>query len=149
MVKKLLMIVMAFTLFIGFTATDSADARRGGGGGFKSGTKSYTTTPKKSTDSTTSTTSKSSTTSGTTGTTGKTGGFFSGGSLMRGMMIGGFAGLLFGGAFSNMGGFGELLGLAFNLIIIFAVVKVAMYLFRRNKEQRKEPRYNDNGNGRY
>lgn len=45
--KRVMMIVMAFTLFFAVTAPDFADARRGGG--FKSGTRGFTTTPKKST----------------------------------------------------------------------------------------------------
>lgn len=46
--KRVMMILMAFTLFFAVAAPDFADARRGGGG-FKSGTRSYSTTPKKST----------------------------------------------------------------------------------------------------
>lgn len=43
--KRVMMILMAFTLFFAVAAPDFADARRGGGG-FKSGTRSYSTTPK-------------------------------------------------------------------------------------------------------
>ena len=46
-------------------------------------------------------------------------GFFSGGGLMRGLMIGGLAGMLFGGLFANMGFMGNILGLFINLIAIF------------------------------
>lgn len=45
--KRVMMIVMAFTLFFAVTVPDFADARRGGG--FKSGSRGFTTTPKKST----------------------------------------------------------------------------------------------------
>lgn len=44
--KKVLTILVAITLFFVALTPDSVDARRGGGG-FKSGTKSYNSTPKK------------------------------------------------------------------------------------------------------
>lgn len=46
--KRVMMIVMAFTLFFAVATPNFVDAKRGGGG-FKSGTRSYSTTPKKST----------------------------------------------------------------------------------------------------
>src|SRR5690606_41631811 len=45
----------------------------------------------------------------------KSGGLFGGSSFMKGMMLGGLAGLLFGGMFANMGAFGEIFGLLINI----------------------------------
>lgn len=120
---------------------DFADARRGGG--FKSGTRSYTTTPKKTTDSGVSKTDNTKSSTGSTSSTSSTGrGFFSGGSLFKGMMMGGLAGLLFGSMFAGMGMIGNFLGLAINLFAIYAVVMIVLALFRR-----KQRPYNDRGAG--
>lgn len=150
MLKKMTMIVMAFTLVLAFTSPGLVDAKRGG---FKSGTRSYTTTPKKST-TTDNNVQKSNTTSNnkssaTTTGTGANRGFFSGGGFMKGLMIGGLAGMLFGGLFSGMGAFGNLLGLAVNLFAIYIVIVLALSLYRRFKGPR-QPRNNDyQGGGRY
>jgi len=137
--KKLLLVfsLLAFTAAV-TVPLDSADAARKGG--FSSGKKSFTQTPKKSQDNV------SNSTSGTGGT--KTGtatqttqrGFFSGGSLMKGLMIGGIAGLLFGSMFSGLGGFGEFLGLIVNVLAIIALIAIVRAVFasiRRNREQRR------------
>ncbi|WP_223067157.1 hypothetical protein [Paenibacillus caui] len=139
MLKKLTMVFMAFTLLLAFTVHDNADARRSGGS-YKSGVRSHTTTPKKSTTTDSATKSNTSSKSSTTNR-----GFFSGGSFMKGMMIGGLAGLLFGGLFSSMGGFGSILGLAVNLFAIYLIIVMAAALFRRFTRPRKpDPR-----DGRY
>ncbi|GGA20352.1 hypothetical protein [Paenibacillus physcomitrellae] len=145
MLKKIVMVVMAFTLFFAFTIQDNVDAKGRIGGGYKSGVKSHTTTPNKST--TTDNVSKSGTTSSTKGTAGTTAnrGFFSGGSFMKGLMIGGLSGLLFGSLFAGMGGFGNLLGLAVNIFAIYLIIVIAAALFRRFTRPRKpDPR-----DGRY
>lgn len=80
-----MMVFMAFTLLfatVGVTNPDSADARRGGG--FKSGTKSYTNTPKKSDSNSNVNQSNSGTNSGTGAGATRGGGFFgSGGGFMK------------------------------------------------------------------
>ncbi|AWB45425.1 hypothetical protein DCC85_15150 [Paenibacillus sp. CAA11] len=136
MFKKLTLVVMALTLFLAFTIHDNADARRGGG--YKSGTRSYTTIPKKSNDSV----SKSSSTTNRNGATGASTnrGFFSGGGFWKGMMIGGLAGMLFGGMFSGMGFFGNILGFAVNLFAIYLIVVIAVALFRRFRQKPNRPR---------
>lgn len=143
MMKKMMMIVMAFTLIFAFTTPDLADAKRGG---FKSGPRTYNPTPKNSTTSdyqkSSSTTSNK--TSGTTTGTNTGGGFFSGGGFMRGLMVGGLAGMLFGGLFGNMGFFGNLLGLAVNLLAIYVIIIAVMALYRRFKRQ---PRHDDSPRG--
>ncbi|SDE78954.1 hypothetical protein SAMN04488542_102133 [Fontibacillus panacisegetis] len=149
MLKKMTMIVMAFTLIFAFTSPDLADAKRSGG--FKSGTRSYTTTPKKST-TTDSNVQKSTTTSNNKSSATSTGsntkrGFFSGGGFMKGLMIGGLAGMLFGGLFSGMGAFGNLLGLAVNLLAIYIVIVAVMALYRRFKNKPGQPRNDNYGRG--
>lgn len=65
---------------------------------------------------------------------------FSGGSFMKGLMIGGLAGMLFGGLFGNMGFFGEILGLLVNLMALFALFMLVVMIFRKFKDRRKPPR---------
>ena len=58
---------------------------------------------------------------------------------MRGLMIGGLAGMLFGGLFANMGFMGNILGLFVNLIAIFvviALIRKIYTMFKNNKEQK-------------
>jgi predicted lipid-binding transport protein (Tim44 family) len=132
--KRVMMIVMAFTLFFAVTAPDFADAKRSG---FKSGSRGFTTTPKKSTtDNVKQSDSTKGSMAGTSGTTAKRG-FFSGGSLMKGMMIGGLAGFLFGSMFSGMGAFGNIIGFLINMFAIYLVVMLVMSFFRRRKERRR------------
>lgn len=134
------MIVMAFTLFFATVVPDLADARRGAGS-FKSGARSYSTTPKKATtDSVTKSDSNKGTASATSSTAGTANrGFFSGGSFMKGMMIGGLAGMLFGGFFGGMGAFGNLLGFAVNLLAIYLIVMLVLSFFRRRSQRRNRP----------
>lgn len=147
MMKKLMLVMMALTLCIAFVTPDSADARRGG---FKSGPRSYNPAPKKST--TTDNVRKSETPTGTNkaGATTRTNtgrGFFSGGSFLKGMMIGGLAGMLFGGMFAGMGFLGNILGLAINLLAIYVIVAICISLYRRFT---KRPRHDDyHRGGRY
>nr|WP_202128571.1 hypothetical protein [Paenibacillus dendrobii] len=144
--KKWIMIIMAFTFFFAISVpADNADARRGGGSSFRSGTKGFTNTPKKST--TTDNVKKSTNTNtnkSTAGTTAKRG-FFSGGSFMKGLMIGGLAGMLFGGMFGGMGAFGNILGLIINLLAVYVVISLVIAAIRAYKNRRKpDPR-----DGRY
>ncbi|OAB25474.1 hypothetical protein PMSD_27355 [Paenibacillus macquariensis subsp. defensor] len=142
--KKWLMVVMMFTLIFATVApATSVDARRGGG--FKSGTKSFTNTPKKST--TNSNVSKSSNTSNKSNAAGTPAkrGFFSGGGLMKGLMIGGLAGMLFGGMFGGMGMLGNILGLMINALAVVVLISLVMAGYRAYKNRRKpDPR-----DGRY
>ena len=148
--KRLLMVMMAFTLvFSTLAIPDHADARRGGG--FKSGTKSYQSNPSRSNNSTNSNT-KSTTANNSANTAAKKPGFFGGGSLMKGLMIGGLAGMLFGGLFGNMGFLGDILGLAINLLAIYVIVMLGVGIYRSIKKRRLENERsgnNNGGNGRY
>ena len=138
--KKVLMVFMAFTLFFASLGVASdADARRGGGG-FKSQPKSYTTTPNRADNnsgSVNSTNRSGANNSSTAGTTGKRG-FFSGGSFFTGLMVGGLAGMLFGGMFANMGFMGDFLGLLVNLAAIYILFIAARGIYRMIR-QRKKP----------
>ncbi|WP_411342675.1 hypothetical protein ACE3MZ_13480 [Paenibacillus sp. WLX1005] len=137
--KKVLMVFMAFTLFFASLGIASdADARRGGGG-FKSQPKSYTNTPNRADNNSGSvnSTNRSGTNSSTAGTTGKRG-FFSGGSFFTGLMVGGLAGMLFGGMFANMGFMGDFLGLLVNLAAIYVLFIAARGIYRMIR-QRKKP----------
>jgi len=138
--KKSILVMLAFTLFLAFGAADIADAKRGGG--FKSPKQSVTKTPKQSDSATKSdsgaTASTRNNTTSTTGAGATKPGFFSGGSLMKGLMIGGLAGMLFGGLFGGMGFFGEMLGLLVNVFAIFLLivaVRGIIHYFRNNRRR--------------
>ena len=135
--KKMLLLVMAFTFFLAFSVPDEADARRGGG--FKSPKQSVTKTPQK-TDNTAKSDSGA-TTRNTSSTTGAGAaakpGFFSGGSLMKGLMIGGLAGMLFGGMFGGMGFFGEMMGLIVNVLAIFLLIVAVRGIIHYFRNRRK------------
>lgn len=131
--KKGFMVVLALALFFTLGFGQYADAKPRGG--FKSPKQSYTQTPKKSDNvSQTNPGTKTGTTAGTTKP-----GFFSGGSLMKGLMIGGLAGLMFGSLFSGMGAFGNILGLLINLIAIFAVIMLIRVAFAYLRSKRNPP----------
>lgn len=139
--KKMTALMMVFTLlftvFAAFTA-ETADARRGG---FKSPKKSYTQTPNRAQDNVNrsdSATSKPA--AGTTAGTANTNrGFFSGGSLMKGMMIGGLAGLMFGSMFAGMGFMGDFLGLLINVLAIYLLFVAARAVFRYFRDKKQNP----------
>ncbi|TKH36020.1 hypothetical protein C1I59_13795 [Paenibacillus polymyxa] len=137
--KNMMMLMMAFTLLIAMIAPSTADARRGGG--FKSGPKSYQSTPSKANDSSGINKSDSGTkSSAATGNTSRTGGF------LKGMMLGGLAGMLFGGLFGNMGALGSLLGLAVNVLAIYVLIMVGVGIYRAIKNRRRP---DDSRGGRY
>ncbi len=111
---------------------------------YKSGKKGFSSTPgsnntniqNKDADTTnTSTVNKS---TNNTNTTNKGGGFTAGG-LMKGLFVGGLAGLLFGSLFSDMGMIGNILGFAINAIAIVVIIALCVKIFqmitrRKDKE---------------
>lgn len=132
----LLLSLLAFTVVVSVPA-DQADAARKS---FSSGKRSYSHTPSKSTDSVSKTTTGTRSSTGTAAGSTTQRGFFSGGSLMKGLMIGGIAGLLFGSVFSGMGGFGNFLGLIVNvlaIIVLISIIRAVFNSFRRNRDQRR------------
>lgn len=144
---KALLLLTVFTVFFAAVA-DPADARRGR---FTAPKKSYTEQPKKAQDNVRNTDrtesgatagTSSGTKAGTSAGTNAQRGFFSGGSFMKGLMIGGLAGLLFGSLFAGMGFFGELLGLMINLLAIYFlfVLVRSVYQYFRNRKRPQDTR---------
>ncbi|GKU79379.1 hypothetical protein [Paenibacillus sp. L3-i20] len=128
--KKGLLVMMALTLFLALGFGQVADAKRGGG--VKSPKQSYTQTPKKSDSATQSNPGTKA------GTTAKKPGLYGGSSLMKGLMIGGLAGLMFGSMF-GAGAFGQIMGLMINLLAIFAIIMLirVAFVYLRNKKNNK------------
>ncbi|RHW38237.1 preprotein translocase subunit Tim44 [Lysinibacillus yapensis] len=147
--KKLSAIFLAFTLAFSSVGTiipfmddaETAEAKR-----YKSGKKSYNNNPgttnnniQKNDNGTNSTVNKSTTNNNNKSATTNPnkGGFFSGG-LMRGLFIGGLAGLLFGSLFADMGLLGNILGFAINAAAIIFIVFICMKIYqmiKRNKNK--------------
>lgn len=111
---------------------------------YKSGKKSYNTSPGSTNNNvqnkdsgTNSTVNKSTTTDKPTST--QTKGGFSSGGLMKGLFIGGLAGLLFGSLFSDMGLIGNILGFAINaaaiILIVFICMKIYQLIKRKNSKE--------------
>jgi predicted lipid-binding transport protein (Tim44 family) len=127
----LLLSLFAFTVVVTVPA-DSADARPRS---FSSGKKSFNKTPAQSDNgvSNSSTANKSSASSAGTSTNR---GFFSGGSFMKGMMIGGLAGLMFGGMFGS-GFFGNMMGFLLNAIALVVLFMVARGIYDAIKRRRQ------------
>jgi predicted lipid-binding transport protein (Tim44 family) len=142
---KALLVLTVFTVFF-VTVADEADARRGR---FVAPKKSFTETPKKAQDNagqvsrsdsgTTTGTKAGANTTGAAGTAGTQRGFFGGGSFLKGLMIGGLAGLLFGSLFAGMGFLGELLGLMINVLAIYFLFVLVRNVYRYFRD-RKPPR---------
>ncbi|WP_370511998.1 hypothetical protein [Lysinibacillus sp. BW-2-10] len=112
---------------------------------YKSGKKSYnnntgtTNNNIQNNDSGTNTNVNKATTTNksTTDTTTKKGGFTSGG-LMKGLFIGGLAGLLFGSLFSDMGLIGNILGFAINAAAILLIVFLGMKIYQMMKRKKEK-----------
>lgn len=130
--RKFVTVMMAFFLLMFVVAPSTMDAKPRGG--FKSGTKSYnSTTPKSNFNQSNSGTSKN---MGTTGNpTGKKG-FFSGGSFLGGMMMGGIAGMLFGSMLGT-GFMANMFGLLINVAAIFILFAVIRSIYRYFVNRRK------------
>ncbi|AUS27091.1 membrane protein import inner membrane translocase subunit tim44 [Paenibacillus polymyxa] len=62
------------------------------------------------------------------------------------MMLGGLAGMLFGGLFGNMGALGSLLGLVVNVLAIYVLIMVGVGIYRAIKNRRRP---DDSRGGRY
>ncbi|CAM4406570.1 putative lipid-binding transport protein (Tim44 family) [Paenibacillus endophyticus] len=132
--KKGFIVMLAFALFLTLGFGQHADAKPRGGG-IKSPKQSVTQNPKKSENvNQTNPGTKAGTTAGATKP-----GFFGGGSLMKGLMIGGLAGLMFGSLFAGMGAFGNILGLMINLLAIFAIIMLIRVAFVYLKSKRTPP----------
>ncbi|MEL3961347.1 hypothetical protein [Lysinibacillus endophyticus] len=151
--KTLSAILLAFTLAFTSVGTvilqddvQTVEAKK-----YKSGKKSYNQNPGSTNnnninknDADTNVNKATTTNKNTTGTTttAKKGGFFSGG-LMRGLFIGGLAGLLFGSLFSDMGLIGNILGFAINAAAIVFIVFICMKIYQMMK-RKKDKEVTDN-----
>jgi predicted lipid-binding transport protein (Tim44 family) len=141
---KALLLLTVFTVFF-VTVAEPADARRGR---FTAPRQTFKEQPKKIQDNNVSKTDRTAASptskagAGTTGTAGTQRGFFGGGSFMKGLMIGGLAGLLFGSLFAGMGFFGELLGLMINVLAIYFLFVLirAVYRYFRDRRPPRESR---------
>lgn len=134
--KKGILIMMALTLFLSLGFGQYADAKSRGGK--KSPKQSFTQNPKTSDKATQTNPGKKADSATAT----KKPGFFSGGSLMKGLFIGGIAGLLFGSLFAGWGVLGSILGLMINMLAIFAVIMLirTAYVYFKNKRNRPDQR---------
>src|SRR5690606_9211278 len=134
--KKGFFVMLALTVFLalGLGFSDTADAKRGGG--FKSNKQSFTQKKDNTTQQSNSgATSATKSSTGSAATT-KSGGLFGGSSCLKGVALAGLAGLLCGGMFANMGGFGEVVGLLINIaaiVAIFMISRAAWTYIRNNK----------------
>ena len=147
--KKFSAILIAITLAFSSVGTvipffdhvQTAEAKS-----YKSGKKSYNTNPGSTNNNvqnndsgSNSTVNKSTTTNTNKSTTTQSKGGFSSGGLMRGLFIGGLAGLLFGSLFSDMGLIGNILGFAINaaaiILIVFICMKIYQMMKRKNNKE--------------
>lgn len=143
--KKIAMMMFAFTLLFStvgsvilLTTDDVAEAKsyRSGKKGFQQPYKNNNQKDQNKIQQDKDTNSSSVTKTTKDNTTSKKGGFSSGG-FMRGLMVGGLAGLLFGSLFSDMGALGSLLGFMINvgsiLLIVYLVLKIYYAMKRKNE----------------
>ncbi|MGZ9584122.1 hypothetical protein [Paenibacillus marinisediminis] len=146
--RKFLSVFLAIALVFSVTAPTSVDAAKRGG--YSSGVKKYNSTPNKSSNMNKSSNHNNSTNSSTkkpnnttTATTKKPS---TGKSFMKGMMVGGLAGMLFGGL-GSMGIIGSIIGLMINMLAIAALVMVVMVLFRKIRNRKKPANTTGRWNG--
>jgi beta-lactamase regulating signal transducer with metallopeptidase domain len=130
--SALLVLTLLFTPVGGFMLGDQLTTVHAKG--YKSGKKSFNSNTNNSpslfkkddTQQKSSTTTKSSTTAKS-----KTG------SIMKGLFLGGLAGLLLGGLLSNLGILGSIIGLFINVLAILAIILIIRKLFAYFKNKRK------------
>ncbi|MCI3920410.1 hypothetical protein MO973_09205 [Paenibacillus sp. TRM 82003] len=146
MLKKITALFVALALVFSISAPliDSVDAKR-----YRSPSKSYQpATPNKATPqnnnnaATDGTTNRAGTTAPGTTAPKTGGGFFGGGGLMRGLMLGGLAGLMFGGLLAGLGGLGSILGMLINVLAIVAIFVLVRKAFRYFSDRNRPSRGN-------
>lgn len=143
--KWMVMICLALTLSLGSAAVSTpveasalVKAYKSPKGSFKQpASKPNTGTSKTQPDNT-------KTNTGATTTPNTSRGLFGGGGFAKGLMLGGLAGLMFGGMFGNMGFMGNLLGLFVNIMGIVILIMIVRSIFsyftrrRRYDESRRQ-----------
>lgn len=60
------------------------------------------------------------------------------GGLLKGLALGGLAGLLFGGLLANFGMLGSIIGLFINVLAIVAIIAIAVKIYSFFKRKKKE-----------
>jgi predicted lipid-binding transport protein (Tim44 family) len=135
--KRIMLVLLAMTVCLAFIVPSSVDAKGfRGGGSYKSPSRTYNPGTAKTP---TSNISKPGTTNPATPTANR--GFFGGGGFMRGLFIGGLAGMMFGGLFGNLGGLGSMLGFLVNIlaiIVIFMIIRrIFIYFIDRRNHNKK------------
>lgn len=141
--KKLSAILMAFALAFSSVGTVMLvdDVQAVEAKSYKSGKKSYNSNSgtknniQDNNTGTNSTVNKSTSTTNKSTSTATKGGFTSGG-LMKGLFVGGLAGLLFGSLFSDMGLIGNILGFAINAAAIILIVFICMKIYQMMKRKK-------------
>lgn len=141
--KKLSAILMAFALAFSSVGTVMLvdDVQTVEAKSYKSGKKSYNNNSgtknniQDNNTGTNSTVNKSTSTTNKSTSTATKGGFTSGG-LMKGLFVGGLAGLLFGSLFSDMGLIGNILGFAINAAAIILIVFICMKIYQMMKRKK-------------
>jgi hypothetical protein len=134
--KKLMLVLMSCMVLFAFTAPNTVDAKPRMGS-YKSNKGSFTPSKPQSGVTKSQTPKTDSTNKATAGSTTQKRGFFSGGSLMKGLFIGGLAGMLFGGMFGGMGALGNIFGFLINIMAIFVVIMLIRSVFTYFKNRRK------------
>jgi predicted lipid-binding transport protein (Tim44 family) len=139
--KKFLLVVMSCMLFFAIVTPSVVDAKASRS--YKSPTGSFKQTPPNSTrDGSVAKPDPNASTARTPGMApAPNRGFFSGGGLMKGLLIGGLAGMMFGGIFGNMGFMGNILGMLVNvlglIIIVMIIIKIVGYFIERRRTNQK------------
>lgn len=136
--KKVLAAIVALSLilspvgnFVFQDSTTTVEAK-----GYKSGKKSFNSNIGNQNKSNFQQ-KKDTTTTNKSATTTPKGGLMSGG-LMKGLMLGGLAGFLFGGLLANMGVLGSFFGLMINILaiyVLFSVIRKIFTLVRKKKKR--------------
>ncbi|WP_107837977.1 hypothetical protein [Metasolibacillus meyeri] len=146
--KKLAAVFLAFTLvfssvgttiFFGGDHQVEAKSYKSGKKGFNSQDSNKSNIQKDNKDNNNATTNQNNTNKSNNDTAQtKKGGFTSGG-LMKGLFIGGLAGLLFGSLFGDLGILGSILGFMVNaaaiMVIVFLCVKIYQVMTRKKKAE--------------
>lgn len=106
------------------------------GGGYRSTNRSYNTNSNKvKTNSTKTAANKAATNKAVTANKAKAKSRFGG--FLGGMMLGGLAGMLFGGLLANMGGFGNIIGMIVNILAILVILRLVIMLISRMRKNKK------------
>lgn len=146
--KKLAAVFLAFTLMFSSVGSTlfffedtqvEAKSYKSGKKGFSNNNKNDSKTNIQNKENENKTTTNNSTNTNKTDATKSTKGGFSSGGLMKGLFIGGLAGLLFGSLFGDLGVLGSILGFLINagaiLLIVFLCVKIYHTVTRKKEKE--------------